>query len=184
MGFNLGSVEKVITQVQANETAKEFIKYLGTAVDKMPATATELSEHMQKLEASIIKSAGGNLNAEAMKDFKAALSTKMQEAEKAYAKTFEKGNIFEKFICAQNASDILTAAIGEFKSKLPKTSQGKASAEAFAKEAKSIIKEALSNLTHEVTKQAKKAQVFAKELGLDLKMELKIKQSVQQGASR
>ena len=185
IGFNLESVEKTITQARTNEASKEFIKYLGSTADKMPATSEDLSKHLQQLEASLIKSASNNLNAEDIKKFEAVLSVKMQEVEKTYAASFEKDkNIYEKLICAQNSSNILTSAINDFKNKLPSTSQNRASTEAFAKEAKSIIKEELPNLTHEITRQAKKAPILAKELGLDLKMELKVQQSVQQGVSR
>lgn len=185
IGFNLETLEKTIAQANTQNNVKEFVKYLGTVMDNTPATNLELSEKLQNLESSIIKSAAGSLNAADMKKFEVTLKEKMQEVEKTYGKVFEKDkNIFEKIISAQTSTNILNSAIDEFKNKLPKNTQNRSTTETFSKEVKLLIKEALPNLSHNLTKQAKKVPAFAKELGLDLKMELKINKTVQQSASR
>jgi|GEM_PF-5032643 len=185
IGFNLETLEKTITQANAQDNVKEFVKYLGTVMDKMPAANTELSKRLNDLEASIIKIAANNLNAADMKKFEVTLKEKMLEVEETYGESFEKGkNVFEKIVYAQTCNNILNSTIIEFKSKMPLTSQTRISTEAFVKEAKTLIQQVLPNLGLDVTKQAKKAPLFARELGLDLKMELKINNFAQQGATR
>lgn len=185
IGFDLSKLEKAIIQANSQPNTKEFIKYICTLTDQMPTTSDDLSKKFKDLENSITKLAAGNLNAADMKKFEVVLKEKMLEAEKTYGKSFEKDkNVFEKIVYAQTCNQILNLTISEFKSKMPTDSQGRATTEVFAKEAKALIQQALPNLSQDISKQAKKAPVFAKELGLDLKMELKINNSAQQGATR
>lgn len=185
IGFDQAKVEKAITQANSQPNTKEFIKYICTLTDQMPTTSTDSTKKFKDLETSIIKVAANNLNAADMKKFEVVLKEKMLEAEKIYGKTFEKDkNVFEKIVYAQTSSQFLVSSLSEFKSKLPIDSQGRATTKVFEKETKALVQQALPNIGQDVSKQAKKAPIFAKELGLDLKMELKINKFAQQGAAR